>query len=354
MTRRAGSTIIVALLLSRLAHGQVPETLSLREATARALEANRTLIASRTARAVGVAELQAAGQRPNPEVGVEAERETPHWAFAGTLPLEVHGQRQRRMDVAQAGIAVSEAETAKTTADVLSDVRRAYYQVVARIRRVDVAQELEVLAGRARDAAQERFQTGAAPRLEALQSQLVLAQAQNDSTTARGELTAARAELNALLAYPTDASFALADPLEAGTLPALDEALKIALDGNTDLQVLGKQIEEGRARVALAQAIRRPDPTVTGTFVYDSKPDFTYGWRLGARSRSRSSRRAVRTLPSRRPTSIASSPNARLARRRSPGRRGVRGLPRDFARQAVLRVSERHPAGVAAGRADGG
>jgi len=46
--------------------------------------------------------------------------------------------------------------------------------------------------------------------------------------------------------------------------------------------VMQKQIDESRARVALAQAMRRPDPSVTGSFVYDNKPDFTYGWRFGA------------------------------------------------------------------------
>ena len=50
-----------------------------------------------------------------------------------------------------------------------------------------IAQELEAIATRVRDAAQERFQTGAAPRLEALQARLALAQAQNDVAAARGE-----------------------------------------------------------------------------------------------------------------------------------------------------------------------
>ena len=63
---------------------------------------------------------------------------------------------------------------ARTTADVRSDVRRAYFMAVAAVRRIEVAQELETIATRARDAAQERFQAGAAPRLEALQSQLAL------------------------------------------------------------------------------------------------------------------------------------------------------------------------------------
>jgi outer membrane protein TolC len=127
VTRAAGLTIIALLLLTPPADAQVPTALSLREAIARALEANRTLLASRRARAVGLAERDVAGQRPNPEVSVEAEKETPHWAFAGTLPLELYGKRQRRIDVAQASLAVSDAEIARTTSDVLSDVRRAYY-----------------------------------------------------------------------------------------------------------------------------------------------------------------------------------------------------------------------------------
>ena len=234
------------------------------------------------ARAISLAERQAAGQRPNPELGVEAERETPHWAFSGTLPIEIAGKRQRRLDVAEAGIAVADAEAARTTADVRSDVRRAYFMAVAAVRRIEVAQELETIATRARDAAQERFQAGAAPRLEALQSQLALSLAQNDAATAQGELAAARAELNALLAYPLEAAPTLQDSLEAGPAPTLQEATQLALDGNAELQVLQKQIDEGRARVALAQSMRHPDPSVSGTFVYDSPPDFTYGWRLGA------------------------------------------------------------------------
>jgi outer membrane protein, heavy metal efflux system len=276
------STAITASILTLCAAAQAPPSLTLNDAMARALEANRTVLAARTSRAIGLAGVQAAGQRPNPEVSVEAERETPHWAFAGSVPIEIAGKRQRRLDVAQATLAVTEAETSRVAADVRGEVRRAYYQAVAGVRRVDVAQELETIATRARDAAQERFQTGAAPRLEALQSELALSQAQNELTSARGELAAARAELNALLAYPADAAPALADPLEAGPLPTVQEASQLALAGNADLQVLQKQIDESRARVSLAQALRRPDPSVTGTFTYDSPPDFTYGWRFGA------------------------------------------------------------------------
>ncbi|HEX9462939.1 MAG TPA: TolC family protein, partial [Alphaproteobacteria bacterium] len=106
------------------------------DAMSRAVEANRTLLAARTARAVDVAGIQAAGQRPNPDVSFEYLRETPHWAFTGTLPLDLSGKRQRRVEVANATLAVTEAETIRIAADVRADVRRAYYQAVGATRRV--------------------------------------------------------------------------------------------------------------------------------------------------------------------------------------------------------------------------
>src|SRR4029450_1630086 len=137
---------------------------------ARALEATRPSLGARSARATDSAVIRVAGQRPNPEVSVEAERETPHWAFGGSVPLELSGKRQRRIDVANATLAVTDAETARITADVRADAPPPYHQAVGAARRVANAQELEAIEVRARDAAQDRFQTGAAPRLEALQA----------------------------------------------------------------------------------------------------------------------------------------------------------------------------------------
>ncbi|HTM23878.1 MAG TPA: TolC family protein [Vicinamibacterales bacterium] len=264
------------------AAAQAPSALTLGDAMTRALEANRTLLAARSARAIDVAGVAAAGQRPNPEVSFEYARETPRWAFTGAVPLDVNGKRQRRIDVANATLAVTEAETARVAADVRADVRRAYYQAVAAGRRVAITQELVGIATRARDAAQERFQTGAAPRLEALQASLTLAQAQNDVTAAQGELRAARADLNALLAYPSDAAPALGDALDAGPLPTEAAVTEQTLAANAELQVLQKQIDEARARLALAKAMRRPDPSVSAALTYDSPPEFMYGWRAGA------------------------------------------------------------------------
>jgi outer membrane protein, heavy metal efflux system len=274
--------VIVELSSGIPAGAQQPGSLSLRDAIARAAEANPSLRAARSAEAIDVAGLAAARQRPNPEVSVEVERETPHWAFAGTFPLEVSGKRQRRIDVANATIAVTEAEIARVAADLRADVRRAYFVAVAAGRRVAVADDLVTIAMRFRDAARDRFQAGAAPRLEALQAELALAQTQNDATAGRGDLAAAQAELNALLAYPGDTAVSLVDTLEGGALPALPAVTAAALSGNAELALLDKRIAEERARVALATAMRRPDPSFTGTLTYDAPGEFTFGWRAAA------------------------------------------------------------------------
>jgi len=285
VVRRALRALIflssVAIPSTSFAQAAAPSNLSLNDAIGRAMAANRTVLAAQAARAIDVAGVNAARQRPNPEFSVEEERETPHWSIGGTMPLEIAGKRGRRVDVANATLAVTEADTARVLADVRSDVRHAYYQAVAASRRVEVAQELENVASRASAAAQERFQTGAAPRLDALQAQLALSEAQNETAAARGELIAFRAELNALLGYTADAQPQLSDTLESGAPPAMEAALSQALGANADLRVLDRQLDEARARVSLAKAMRRPDPSVSATLTYDAQPEFTSGWRFG-------------------------------------------------------------------------
>jgi cobalt-zinc-cadmium efflux system outer membrane protein len=273
---------LALVALAGRAQAQPPASLSLSDAMSRAAEASPAAVAARSARPIDVAGIDAAGQRPNPDLAFEYDKETPHWAFTGTIPLEISGKRQRRIDVANAALAVTDAETSRIGADLRADVRRAYFGVVAAERRITIAQDLQALATRARDAAQERFQAGAAPRLEALQAGLALAQADNEVSAARGEAAAARAELNALLGYPATAAPALTEPLESAPLPTLDAATQQALAGNAELIVLQKRIDEALARANLARAMRRPDPAVMGALTYDSPGEFTVGWRAGA------------------------------------------------------------------------
>src|SRR5258708_36065420 len=93
-----------------LAQEPVPSPLTLEAAFDRALNANPTIAAARLRRAIDLAGITVAGERPNPEVHAEVEKETPKQDFGISLPIELGGKRSRRIDVAQATLAVGEAE----------------------------------------------------------------------------------------------------------------------------------------------------------------------------------------------------------------------------------------------------
>ena len=265
---------------------QVPpatgEPLTLDAAFARALGANPAIAAARLRRAINQAGIDVAGERPNPDVHAEVEKETPKQDAGIALPIELGGKRGRRIAVADATLQAGEAELAVTILDIRNQVRRAYFNRVLAEARFSILDELRQFASRARDAAQARFDVGSAPRLELLQAQLVLAQAENEQASARATAEGARITLNALLALPLDANVPLATNFDTAPNLIGAAALTLAQTANAELTVLDRQIAEQRAKIALAQALRKPDVTPDVTVTHSSLPDFIWGWRVAA------------------------------------------------------------------------
>jgi cobalt-zinc-cadmium efflux system outer membrane protein len=258
------------------------EPLTLQAAFDRAIAANPTIAAARLRRAVDVAGITVAGERPNPEAHAEIEKETPKQSFGLSLPLELGGKRSRRIALAEATLQVGEAELTQIIIDIRSQVRRAYFSRLISDLRLSVLDELRQFATRARDAAQARFDVGSAPRLELLQGQLALAQAENEATAAQATARAATIQLNALLGLPLDTPLTLGTGLDETAALTGGVALTRAQASNAELMVLDRQITEQTAKVALARALRKPDITPDVTLTRDSAPDFMYGWRVAA------------------------------------------------------------------------
>jgi cobalt-zinc-cadmium efflux system outer membrane protein len=196
------------------------------------------------------------------------------------VPLELGGKRSRRIAVAEATLQVGEAELTQTIIDIRTQVRKAYFTRLISDLRLAVLEELRQFAIRARDAAQARFDVGRSPRLEVLQGQLALAQAENEATAAQAAARAATIQLNALLGLPVDTPLTLGTNLAATNSVAGDLVLARAQESNAELVVLDRQISEQTAKLALARALQKPDLTPDFTFTRDSMPDFMYGWRV--------------------------------------------------------------------------
>ena len=252
--------------------------LSIEGALERAAAVNPTIAAARFRREASLAGVDVARERLNPEAHVEIEREEPTQAYGVAVPLELGGKRARRIAVGQAALLTSEAELAQVIAETRNAVRRAYFDRLIAETRLTLLDELRALAARVRDAAQQRVDAGDAPRLEVVQADLALAQAQNEATGSQGTVTAARATLNALLALPLDAPTPLASSLDAVSPPILTAALVRARSASAELAVLDRRLDEQRARIALAQSLQRPDVIPEGT-ITRGQAEFATGWR---------------------------------------------------------------------------
>ena len=257
------------------------ESLTLHAAMERAFAANPVIAAARLRHAIDLAGVAVARERPNPDAAVEIEKETPKQAFGLSLPLELGGKRAKRIAVSEATVRTGDAELSATIAQVRNDVRRAYYEVLVSDARSTVLRELRDLSRRTRDTAQARFETGDAPRLEVLQADLALAAAENEATAAESVVIASRSKLNALLGQPLETVQPLSTAIDSGGPVVTSAALQLARTGSSELVVLDRRIDEQRAKVTLAQALRVPDVTPAAMLTHDSQPEFTYGWRAG-------------------------------------------------------------------------
>jgi cobalt-zinc-cadmium efflux system outer membrane protein len=280
--RLATPGLLVALLAPWPAFAQAPSTapLTLAAALERAMTANPAILAAQGRRAIGTAGVAVAGERLNPEGRVELDRDTPRQAYTLAVPLELGGKRSRRLAVAEATVRTTDAEIVQVVAETRNAVRRAYFDRAVAEARLALFADLQTITTRVRDAAQQRFDAGDAPRLEVLQAQLALAQAETQVTGARGTAIAARMQLNALLGMPVDAATSLAPPaLEAPM--TYDAALARAKAASAELAVIDRRLDEQRARLALAKALRAPDITPEGSVTrgFGEGAEFQTGWK---------------------------------------------------------------------------
>jgi cobalt-zinc-cadmium efflux system outer membrane protein len=251
--------------------------ISLDEALALA-RANPAITAARLRRAVDRAGIDIAREWPNPEARYEHTNELPHDAVSVAQLIELGGKRGRRIALAEAAARTGEAELTQTEAEVTAEVYLAFFGLAGTQRRLEVAHELAQIASRAREAASARYEVGDVSRLDVLQADLALYQAENDAAAVEGERAGARAELNVLIGRDVGAPTVAADPGDS-SVPDPADATLIALQSNTALAVIDRQVAEAQARAALARAQRIPDPTVEGTVTHGAESEFTWGYR---------------------------------------------------------------------------
>jgi cobalt-zinc-cadmium efflux system outer membrane protein len=239
---------------------------------------NLDLAAARRQRAVALAGIQIAKERPNPTANFTALRDEPHEGLFFDQPIEIGGQRSRRIDVARQEGTLTEVDIATLARQVRRSAREAYYAAAyARAESERLARIVE-LARRLALIAEERFNAGDVAQLEVMQTGLEVSRAEADLQVARQREIVSMSELNALLNEPAKKVWELAGTLEDGTPTArLEDLLSRAYQSNPDLQHLGGERKVEQSRRSLLKAERIPDLVLDAGVDFNSPHDFRYG-----------------------------------------------------------------------------
>ena len=218
--------VLVMVVAASSALAQRAPTLTLQSAFELADKQNLDLAAVRRRRAVALAGIQIARQRPNPTLSFEALRDSPHEALLVEQPLEFGSKRGRRIDVAKEEGVLTDVEIGALARQVRRETREAFYRaLLARAeserlgRVVQVAERLEQIA-------RDRFGAGDVAQLEVIQAGLEVARARVDREVAEQREKVSLSQLNALLNEPAETNWELAGRLEDATsIPPMAELL---------------------------------------------------------------------------------------------------------------------------------
>lgn len=294
LTLAAAGVLLAVLAAAPAARAQTPVAptqtaaasgvapLTFQNALDLAVANNLELAAARRGRAVREADLKAAGQRANPELSADLSRDSPHGEVSLALPIDLARTRARRIDMANAALAMADVEEHSALVALRRDVRLAFYGLMAADQQVALAETVLGIVERTKDAVQLRFDAGAVPRLDVLQADIGLVRGRADLDLARSSRRAAQAALNALLNRPPDQPVVLAGDLaDIPALPALDRATATALAANVDLLAIDRQSAIERRTLDFLKADRLPNSTVIAGGLFNAPGEYTAGAHAG-------------------------------------------------------------------------
>jgi cobalt-zinc-cadmium efflux system outer membrane protein len=254
----------------------------------RALASNLELAAVRLEVERARARVRQAGLRPNPTVDVEhttgsltgspGERAT---SVGLAIPLDVAGQRGRRITLAEAELAAVEADVADRERRLRAEVLAAYADALAALRELETTERFVELDTATARIVAARVTEGEAAPLEQRLLDVEIARLRSRRAIVEGRLMTAIIRLKTMAGFdpgePLKFREDLSAPAFAAPPAALDEAVERALRTRPDLRFARLNERVAEAGLDLARAQGRPEVTAFGRFsversVFDDTP----------------------------------------------------------------------------------
>ena len=243
------------------------------EVVRRALAANGELVAVRLEVERARARLRQAGLRPNPTLDFEqttgrltgsaGESQT---SVGVSLPLELGGKRNRRVELAHAELEAVEAEVADRERRLRSDVLALHAEALAALRELQVTEGLTDINLRTVVVVEARVNEGETAPIELNLLRAEVDRLRARHTLAEGRLRATLIRLKALAGMPATEPLRLREDIQTPALPSppasLEAAVELALRTRPDLRLARLNEEVAQAGLRLARATTAPDASM--------------------------------------------------------------------------------------------
>ncbi len=225
------------------------------------------------------------GLFPNPEIEASVENfggdkdikgfDGAETTFLITQSIELAGKRAQKKQVLELENELSRWDYESKRLDVLTDISKSFWDVVAAQKQVEIAGELSVMAEEMHRLAAERVKAGKASPIEEIQSSAMAATAHIEFENAKRTLETARKKLASTWGSAQPVFDKAVADLDRRESPPPFENLKSCLSQNPDLARWDTEIKKARVCINLADAGRIPDLTLGAGPRYDNETDDT-------------------------------------------------------------------------------
>lgn len=174
------------------------------------------------------------------------------------IPFELGQRRDKRIALAQAGIRREQQSVEEVRRQAISAAVASFYRVLQAEERLKLAQERKSVADQLLRVAKERHAAGDVATFEVNLARTEVARADSEVFSAKGRLASARSALAGSLGLPTARGIRTAGSIkDRSFFDAIASAPHP--QSRADLQAALADVEVSRARIALAEAERKPD-----------------------------------------------------------------------------------------------
>jgi cobalt-zinc-cadmium efflux system outer membrane protein len=225
---------------------------------------------------------------PNPDIGAFGGGQTyrvpgnisgPVYSFSVAQPLELGSLRSSRIQLAERGRDSSAYAFSATRLEVLSGVRRAFYQALRKRSELELLAENVRVVEELRQRIQVRVNVGETGRLELIRADAEVAAARTAANSAQLQYVSALAQLRAAIGATLHANLEIEGLLDPpAVFPTLEDLRQEALAHHPLLALARSEISRAEAKLTHEQALRFPQPVLRAEV--DRPPD-TPTYRMG-------------------------------------------------------------------------